>query len=142
MRDPIQYTLEHVDDYLHGLLTEDDAQFVAEQCERSNICQAALEEAQKRFDALQSLPPSEASDELIRKTIGSVEAQVARRAKTWRVYSRGVLAAVAAAVLIIGGLNLYYYNLAPTPYDVRLLGQSELLSGADAVLRVGRLRSQ
>jgi hypothetical protein len=136
MRDPVQFTLEHLDDYLHGLLSEEDARFVEEQCEKSNICRAAVEEAQKRYDALRSIPPSEASEQLIRKTVEGVEMKVTRSRRTWKIFSRTVLAVTAAAVLIIGGLNLYYYNLAPTPYDVRLLGQNELLSGSFASIHV------
>jgi hypothetical protein len=136
MRDPVQYTLDHLDDYLHGLLSDEDTRFVEQQCEKSSICRAAMEEAQKRYDALKSIPPSEASEELIRQTVEDVDMKVTRSTRNWQIFSRTLLAVTAAAVLIIGGLNLYYYNLAPSPYDVRLLGQENLLSGSLASLHV------
>ncbi|MEQ8790740.1 MAG: alpha-2-macroglobulin family protein [Pirellulaceae bacterium] len=136
MRDPVQYTLEHLDDYLHDLLSAEDARYVEEQCEKSSICRAAFEEAQKRFQALKAIPPSEASEELIRQTVEGVDMKVNRSTRNWRIFSRTLLAVTAAAVLIIGVANFYYYNLAPSPYDVRLLGQENLLSGSLASLHV------
>jgi hypothetical protein len=43
------------------------------------------------------------------------------------------LAAVGLGLL---AMNLYYENLAPSPYDLRVLGQVEMLPGAEASLRV------
>jgi hypothetical protein len=85
---------------------------------------------------MQALPPAEASEQLIQKTVRSIEAGAVRRQQRWRYYSRSVFWAAAAAVLIIGSLHAYYFRMQPSPYDVRLLGQSQLLSGSHAALRV------
>ncbi len=48
--------------------------------------------------------------------------------------SAALLAGVVA--LLIGCLHLYYLHFSPTPYDLRVLGQTELLAGTEAGLRV------
>ena len=50
-----------------------------------------------------------------------------RRRSRWIVAG---LSAAAAVVVLLGAANLYYYNLAPSPYDLRVLGQSELVAGS------------
>ncbi|HPM23687.1 MAG TPA: hypothetical protein PLP66_07255, partial [Phycisphaerae bacterium] len=55
------HILELVDAYLHGSLLPDDAVNIEEHCEACRICQVALEEARARFEALQAIPPVEAS---------------------------------------------------------------------------------
>ena len=64
--------LNYVDDYVHGLLTPEDAETVRRFCETSRLGRAALEESQRRYEALQSLPPVEASEELIQQTVRHV----------------------------------------------------------------------
>ena len=64
--------LNYIDDYVHGLLTPQDAETVRRFCEASPLGRAALEAAQRRYEALQSIPPTEASEELIRQTVGQV----------------------------------------------------------------------
>ena len=38
--------------------------------------------------------------------------------------------------LLLGCIHLYFLNLSSSPYDLRVLGQAELLTGTDASLRV------
>ena len=55
------------------ILLQIDAAHVEQHCRQCRICEVALEEAQKRFRALQAVPASEASEELIRTTLAAIE---------------------------------------------------------------------
>jgi alpha-2-macroglobulin-like protein len=128
--------LDYVDDYVHGLLSAEDAEVVRQFCKTSRLGQVALDEARQRYAAMQSVPPVEASEDLVQKTIRSIEADDNERQQRWWYYRHVVFWATAAAVLIIGSVNTYYYHLRAAPFDVRLLGQSQLLAGSQAALRV------
>src|SRR5206468_4621272 len=54
------HVARHVDDYLHDLLDADTASHVTRHCAECPTCAAALEDAQRRLAALQTVPPSEA----------------------------------------------------------------------------------
>lgn len=136
---PHDNLLDYIDDYVHGLLPPDEASRVEQFCQHSRLGQAALEDARKRLQALQSLPPAEASEQLIQQTLSSVQRKSATRDRVRRYYGRSLLLATAAAALIIGAVHLYYARLAPSPYDLRLLGQSQLLAGSNASLRLAVL---
>ena len=129
---PGDHVVEYVDAYLHDALPHHEAQYVDEHVKTCRVCRVALEEAQARLQAMQSLPVVEASEELIRAT--------ERRIHEYRppivTLARAGWSMVAAAALIIAGLNVYYANLSPSPYDLRVLGQTELLAASDASLRV------
>ena len=71
---------------------------------------------------MQSLPPIEAPEALIRAALERVDRHRVSRSKWIRW---GVL--VAAAVLVLlGTANLYFYNMAPSPFDLRVMGQADL----------------
>ncbi len=111
MINPDEHVLEEVDAYLHGVLSPQDDRQIAAHCESCPICRVALEEARKRQEALQSLPPVEAPEALIRQTLQRIERhQVVRR--NWTRYG---LTAAAAAVLALAAVHLYFYNMAPSP---------------------------
>ncbi len=126
------HVLEYVDAYLHDVLSRFEQRKVAAHCEVCPICRVALEEARTRFELIQSLPPIEASESLVQRTLQRIERSRPVRFTPLRI----CLGAAAAAVLLLGIVNLYYLNLAPSPIDLRILGQAELLAGADASLRV------
>ena len=52
-----------------------------------------------------------------------------KRSTLGRTLFRAGLAIAALALLMLGGTNLYFYNLRPSPYGLRLIGQSRLLAG-------------
>lgn len=133
---PDDNLLDYVDDYVQGVLPEDEARKVAEYCEKSRVGQVALEEARRRYKALQALPPSEVDEKLIQSTMEKVQMQVTQRQKTWKIISRTVLFATAASVLIISAFNVYYLFMTPTPYDLRIMGQEQWLAGSPASLRL------
>ena len=137
MVDPNEHVIEYLDEYLHEFLTAADAANVDQHMERCLVCQTALEEARKRFDAIQTVPHSEASEELISKTIQNATAKVERVERNWRRLRNTVTYVTVASIFVIAAFNVHFYRMAPTPFDVRVLGQSELLAGSAAAMRVG-----
>lgn len=133
---PDDNILDFVDDYVHGLLSPEDEQLVERYCERSALGRAALEEARKRYAALQAIAPSEASEKLIQQTLGRLEMAERQRTLVVRNLGRMIALAAAASVLVLGALNVYFVRLKPSPYDLRVLGQAELLSGSRGSLRL------
>jgi len=130
------HIVDLADDHVHGLLSEDEAKYVETHCETCRICQVAIEEAVKRYEAMKAVPTVEASEDLIQRTMGRVRSTKARvrRAKRIAVYTWAL--ATAAAVAIVGGLHIYYATLSPTPYDLQVYGQQTLLAGTQGSLRV------
>ncbi len=49
-------------------------------------------------------------------------------------------ATLAVAALVLAGFNVYYVNLKPSPYDLRVLGQAAWLPDTDASLHLRVLR--
>jgi hypothetical protein len=130
------HVLDHVDAYFHDLLTSFEDQYIEQHCERCRICAVALEEAQKRHEVLQTVPASEASEQLVQATLARVETHEQRRAPRIRRLRRAALLGLAASVLLLGGLHLYYLNLTPSPHDLQVLSQPQLLADTEASLRV------
>ncbi|HMF16829.1 MAG TPA: MG2 domain-containing protein, partial [Gemmataceae bacterium] len=136
MSESFTHILDYVDDYWHDVLSPGEDKYIEEHCLRCPICKVALEEAEKRHAAFQSVPTSEASEELIQKTITGVTDLDARQQRRRRVLRRSVLPAVAACVVLLGMVHLYFLNLSPSPYDLTLRGQAQLVAGSDGSLRV------
>lgn len=130
------HVLDFVDDYFHEVVTPDYAAYLEQHCERCAMCKVALEEARKRHAALETLPTVEASEELIRSTVTRIEQEDRRRRSRRRLFSWTVLPALAASVLILLGLNIYYARMAPSPYSLVVLGQNQLYAAANGSLRI------
>ncbi len=126
------HVLDHVDAYLHGVLTRAEAATVERHCAKCPICKVAMEEARKRFTAMRALPVLEPPEELISATQG----KIAEAPKFVFTRAAAGLAVAAAAALILACVHIYYATLSPSPYDLRVLGQNELLAGSEASLRV------
>ena len=86
---------------------------------------------EKRLDALHALPAIEASEKLIQATQQRIQRQPKPRITPLRM-----ALVAAAAALLLGIVNWFYVNIAPAPFDLRVLGQSDLLAGSEASLRV------
>jgi uncharacterized repeat protein (TIGR01451 family) len=130
------HVIAHVDDYLHDLLDADAADHVARHCAACPACAAALDEARRRLAALEALPPSEASESLVRETVAAVDAHECRRRWRRRSVLGSVLGVAAAAAAVIAVFHIHYANLRATPTDLKVLGQRQLLAGAAGSLRV------
>jgi alpha-2-macroglobulin-like protein len=133
---PAFHVMEHLDDYLHGLLAAKDAEYVEEHCHLCSICDAALHEARKRFAAFETVPVCEASEQLIQQTLGAIQKHDETRKVIRRWTIRGALAGVAAALLILGGFQIYYATMAPSPYELTVLGQKQLLANTAGSVRI------
>ncbi|MFQ5493777.1 MAG: alpha-2-macroglobulin family protein [Phycisphaerae bacterium] len=125
-----------VDAYLNGLLTHADAEYVEHRCDVSPVWKAALEEARRRQQLLRTVPVSEASEHLIQSTLSHIEDHERRVRHRRRRAFRSCTYAAAACVAVVGTLHLYYLNLSPSPYDLRVFGQAELLADSDASIRI------
>jgi type II secretory pathway pseudopilin PulG len=129
---PKDHVVDYVDAYLHEVLSPMEMKFVEQHCAQCPICGLALEKAQERFEALQLLPATEASEDLIAYTQSRVHATTSRVRK--RLVVGWSLA--AAAALVLACIHLYFATLTPSPYDVRILGQTELMPDSNASIRV------
>ncbi len=130
------HVIEAVDDFLHGLLTPAEAAHVRQHCEACPICEVALEEADKRFRAMQGMSTSEPSEELIQASLSRIDQYEQTSGKRRRWVIRGGFIAAAASIVLVGSLHLYYLSLSPTPYDLRIFGQNELMAGTHGSIRV------
>jgi multidrug efflux pump subunit AcrB len=117
-----------VDAYLHDLLSPADRDHVEGHCAECPACQAALADAQRRLEALRTLRTVEASADVIQRTQARLDQAAASRLPrplAWlraRTLAQKLALGAAAAGLLIGLLNIYYLRLAPSPYDLRVLG--------------------
>ena len=132
MQNSDDHVLEYVDAYLHDVLSRQTRDRVAWHCRVCPICRVAMEEAQKRLELMQALPPVEAPESLIRATQQRIERFRPSRITPLRIG----LALAASVIVLLGVANLYYLRLAPAPIDLRVLGQTDLFAGAEASLRV------
>lgn len=133
---PNGHLLDHVDDYLHGLLSPEDAQSLEHHVQECSLCREALDAARRRAALLRSLPPVKAPPELVPDTLDRIASRGVRRERSWWWLSRGLALAAAASMLAIASLQGYYASLRPSPYDLRILGQSRWLPEGAATLRV------
>ncbi|HTN73736.1 MAG TPA: MG2 domain-containing protein, partial [Pirellulaceae bacterium] len=142
MLDPQRPLADYLDDFVHGVLSESDAARVQAWLDTAPEAPALLAAARRRRMTLLQLPPAEASEPLIQRTLERLNQPVTRRAP--RVLKAAqLLAAIAAlAMIAIAGANLYYYQLRPSPYSVRLIGQAQWLSGTQTSLRLAVMNEQ
>jgi hypothetical protein len=131
---------EHIDhladDAVHGLLSPPEAARVARHAAICDRCDAALGAARRRLALLRSVPPVEPSAGLVPATMGRIEDARSRRRRVGRRVAWGSLGALAACVLLLTGLQIYYSRLRPTGLDLVVLGQRELLTSSRASIRV------
>lgn len=131
-----------LDDFLHGLLPDADAAEVQAWLDTDPEGPDLLAVAERRRKALAQLPPVEASEQLIRRTLERIEMK-ATRPRTWlRTVSRTFLALAATALVAIGMTHAYYYALRPSPYSLQLVGQNRLLADSEALLRLAVIDRQ
>ena len=133
MLNPNAHVLDYVDAYLHDLLTPSEDQACVHPALRAvpRSAQAVLTEARKRYDALLTLPNAHVPPRLLR----SVERMLSVQGRKLAGARRFALMGVAAAALLIGCFHLYFLTLSPSSYELRVLGQSEVLPGSEASLR-------
>jgi uncharacterized protein YfaS (alpha-2-macroglobulin family) len=75
-------------------------------------------------------------ESLVQGVVQGVEAIERRRRQRRRRVLTVVGGGLTAAAVLLGCLQWYYQSLAPTPYDLVVLGQKNLLAATTAALRV------
>lgn len=129
------HVTQHLDDYVHGVLDPERASRVERHCEECAECRVELEAAERRLREYRSVPPVEASEQLIRDTLKRVD----RYERLYRIRRRFVMSgliAAAASVLLLIGVQTYFSRLSAGDFDLRVLGQTEFLAGSNGSLRV------
>ncbi len=132
MQNRRKHVSQLVDGYWHNVLSAQVVKTVEEHCERCADCRDALEQANQRHDALPTLPTVEASVDLIQRTEARIDDYRRRKA----IQTGVAWSLVGASFVVLLSLDFYFRNLMPSPYEVRLLGQTVLIPDTDASLRV------
>ena len=130
---------DEIDALIHGLLTPEQAEQTRRKIATDSQWSDAYGQAELRAHRLTRLPASEPDEQLIRRTLDRVreESDGERRRCRLRVkiVKIGWSIAAAAAVLV-AAFNLYYATLSPSRWDLRLLGQQQLIADAPGSMRV------
>lgn len=126
-----------VDDYLHELLSPDEAGRVETHCSGCDRCARALDQARRRLAILRAVPSTEPSAGLVQNTLERIDDHSARKPRLGKRFWIGVVGTLAASALLLLGANLYYANvLTAGSIDLVVLGQRDLLAATTASLRV------
>jgi hypothetical protein len=127
---------QRIDAYLHDLLPPEEAERFEQECERRPELRAALGRVGQRWHQVQQLPPEEPSSELLSRTLDQVRRRSRRRLQ-WRLaYAGASLFLSVAAALALFLMDRHYASLAPSPWNLEVLGQVRWLPDSDASLRV------
>lgn len=132
---------DRIDSYLHGLLDAAAAAEVERLVASSPEWAAALEQGRRRLSALDALSRSEASEDLVRRTLDTIERRSVRRRGRIRSYFGTVLALTALGIAVLVSAHWHYAHLTPSPIDLRAFGQNELLAGSRGSLRMSLARA-
>ncbi len=131
------HVADQVDDYVHELLSPEDAARVESHCAQCPDCARALEQARRRLGLLRAVPPVEPSAGLVRATLDRIENEPPRRRLLGKRFWVGVGGVLAACIAVLTTAHLYFaYFLTPGSIDLAVLGQRELLAATTASLRV------
>jgi hypothetical protein len=121
--------VEHLaDDFVHELLSPDDARRVRRHCKLCLGCKAAVRSA-AAVGGPAKRSREAAPEALITSTLRASK-PTSPRVSVSSVVWRGSAAGGRGAVLLLVSLHIYYLNLAPTPYDLQVLGRARLWPAA------------
>src|SRR5687768_10509362 len=99
MLDPNRPIADYLDDFVHGVLDDQDAARVQAWLDATPEGKELLAAAEQRRTALTQLPPVEASDKLIRSTLEAIEMQATRPRTALRTVVKSFLAVAAVALV-------------------------------------------
>jgi hypothetical protein len=120
-----EHVLDRLDAYLDGTLSADDMAAVRRHCRACETCRAA-------FESVSGTSKTTAAGGWASPRSSSARRRIRFWPAFWMTW--------AAAAVIVSGLFTYYTTAEPTPYDLRVLGQSSWLPGSDAALHLRLLR--
>jgi hypothetical protein len=109
-----EHVLDRLNSHLDRTLSPAERAAVKRHCDRCASCQKALERlvAERRSD----------------------------RSGVWGALSTFFWLTLAMAAIVLAGIQLHYKTLTPSPYDLRVLGQTEWLPDTDASIHLRILR--
>jgi uncharacterized protein YfaS (alpha-2-macroglobulin family) len=125
-----------LDDYLHDLLDTPETRRVAEHCAACDQCREALDAARRRLAAIQEVPPTEATPELVEATLDRVREEPRPLSRAWQRTLWYALTGMAACALVLLGSWWHYSGLSASPASLVVLGQRDLLAQTNSSLRV------
>ena len=111
------HVLDRLDAYLDGTLSPADAAEVRRHCRACESCRAA-------FESLGAACPGNRT-----RLRPEDRASPSRPGGRGRRFWQSFWMTWAAAAVVLAGVFVYYATLEPSPYDLRVLGQSSWLTG-------------
>ncbi len=129
-----EHVLDRLDAYLEGTLSPADAAAVRRHCRVCESCRAAFESLGGEPGLGRRGAEEGPGDGPTRRASPPYSGGRGRR--FWRAFWM----TWAAAAAIVTGIFFYYSTLEPSPYDLRVLGQSSWLTGSDAAVHLRVLR--
>src|SRR5262245_15461374 len=136
MKPDSEHVADRADDYIHDLLPPEESDRFERHCATCPECRKALDRARRRAGALQAVPPTEASRELVTATVEVIDEHQRQAGRRRGRVLWGGLGTLAACVLALVGLHLYFATLKPGSLDLVVLGQNQLMASTMASLRV------
>src|SRR5438128_732570 len=126
-----EHVLDRLNAYLDRTLSPADAAAVKRHCKQCASCRSALE----KLSVERRSGPG--------KTGGAIPDPARSSSRppsaVGRVFSFFWLT-LLVAVVVLAGFHVYYATIEPSPYDLRILGQTEWLPGTDAAIHLRVLR--
>ena len=129
-----------MDEYVYGLLDNRQAYRIVHKIENDPEWQLAYEDAVERKRMLTGMVRTETSDAPSAENTAAQAIAAADTIYNARLRRRTILRwssgiSAAAAMLLIGWMWIVYAAINPPAHNVRLVGQTELLSGSTVALR-------
>jgi hypothetical protein len=122
-----EHVVDRLNAYLDGLLGQGDSADVKRHCNHCAFCQAALE----RLGAERWGDPWQTGGAITKAT-----RRPSRPHRGWPgLWSFFWLTLIAVAV-VLTVCHVHFKTLTPSPYDLRVLGQTEWLSGTQAAIHL------
>ncbi len=121
-----EHVLNRLHSYLDRTLSLADSNAVRRHCDRCPSCKAALESAAASGQSRGGTPGPARS---ARHPSGH-----------WGQFSMFYWPTLALAAALLAVLSIHYTALEPSPFDLRVLGQSEWMPGTDAAIHLQVLR--
>jgi uncharacterized protein YfaS (alpha-2-macroglobulin family) len=133
---PGDHVTDYVDDAFHGLLSAADQHYVISHAASCPVCSAALEEARRRLAAFRAAPVPEIPPKLVENIVERTRIIATGATRRQHTIRRWTLNAIIAALIFMAFVHVSFVGQTPSAYDLRLLGQQQLLAGSPASLRV------
>lgn len=123
------------DDFVHDLLSDAAKREVESRLTNDALLQQAVQAARQRMRLIVDARPAIDTSELVRRVTSQMPVQPAKSQSGNRI-RRWVGGAVAVSVLLLVGMHIRYATLSANEIDMFVAGQTELIAGTEASIRV------